>query len=92
MHIVNNCHCIRESHTKTKLILRAKNSFDSNCRSKQQSAFIFGLGIAVDSKFHGTSSGPEKLSLLSVRTRNSVFLNCKIIIGITRFDLGVIES
>ena len=47
MHIVNNCHCSHESHTKTKLILRAKNSFDSNCRSKQQSAFIFGLGIAV---------------------------------------------
>ena len=64
----------------------------SSCRSKQQSAFIFGLRIAVESKFHGTSSGPEKLSLLSVRTRNSVFLNCKIIIGITRFDLGVIES
>ena len=78
MHIVNNCHCIHESHTKTKLILRAKNSFDSNCVSKQQSAFIFGLGIALESKFHGTSSGPEKLSLLSVRTRNSVFLNCKI--------------
>ena len=30
--------------------------------------FFFGLRITVESYFHGTSSEPEKVSLLSVRT------------------------
>ena len=57
-------------------------------------SFFFGQRITVESCFHGTSSEPKKLSLLSVRTRNSVSLNHKKgeKIGITRFDLRVIES
>ena len=38
--------------------------------------YFFGLRVTVESYFHGTSLEPEKVSLLSVRTRNSVSLNC----------------
>lgn len=38
-------------------------------------SFFFGQRITVESCFHGTSSEPKKLSLLSVRTRNFVSLN-----------------